>query len=131
MMDIIKAWPSYFPREKVYDVFSHDFGCFYFSVGKGKPSQPVANLWYTHSGDILGHFKIRELIFNENERTLPRLRSISNQESQWQFRPGIWVAICPGPFVKLEESLRYAGFRGWRYFDIDEHRGSIDALVVI
>lgn len=130
-MDIIKTWPGFMDQKKVLRVFTHAWGRFYFSVGKGKPKQEVEKLWYTHKGLILGYFTIAEFFHYEREGQLPPLRSIENKESQWQFRPGIWIAICPPPFVRLQEELHYAGFQGWRYFELEKHRESIDALVAI
>jgi hypothetical protein len=39
----------------------------------------------------------------------------------------MWVAICAGPMQRLKEKLYHDGFRGWRYFDLDEYRASGDA----
>ncbi|HWQ97241.1 MAG TPA: hypothetical protein VN538_03985 [Clostridia bacterium] len=131
MSDIIKTWPSFMPRERVLKVFTHCWGRFYFSVGNGRPKQEVERMWFTHQGEILGHFSIGEFFHYEREGQLPRLRSISNRESEWQFRPGIWIAICPGPFVALGEKLCYESFRGWRYFELEKYRGSLEALIRI
>lgn len=129
--DIIRTWPSFMARKRVLNAFTHCYARFYFTTGRGKPKQAVENIWFTHTGDILGHFKIAEFFHYEREGQLPPLRSVSNRESDWQFRPGSWIAICPGPFIALDEDLRYESFRGWRYFDLEKHRGSLEALIAL
>ena len=133
MSDIIKTWPSFMPRRKVMQIFNNEgkWSNYYFSVGRGKPQQAVEHIWFTHGGTILGRFRVTEFVFNENERTLPRLMSIENHESQWQFRPGIWVAVCNGKFMPEPHRYRFAGFRGWRYFNFEEHISSIDSVVAV
>ena len=46
----------------------------------------------------------------------------------WQFKLGVWVAICVPPCHWLEEEVFHESFRGWRYFDFNEHRETPDAL---
>lgn len=127
MADIIKTWPASFSSRHVLEVFTHPWADFYFSVGRGKPQQKVEKLWYTHRGRILGSFNIRQLV--QNDGTLPKLESITGEVSEWQFKPDIWVAICDGPIERLEEKLYFSGFRGWRYFNLDEYRDSFEAKV--
>ena len=127
MTAIIKSWPGFFDRKRVLEVFTHPWADFYFTLGRGKPSKPIDELYYTHNGRILGHFKIREIVRNEGQ--LPKLTSITGETSEWQIKLGNYVAICEPPFVPLEEKLMYEGFRGWRYFAIDEYRGSLDSQV--
>lgn len=103
--------------------------CFYFTLGRGKPSKPIDTLFYTHCGRILGHFTIERIV--RNDGTLPKLRSLQDRVSEWQIKPDRWVAVCAPPFVRLEEKLYYEPFRGWRYFDLEKHRGSLDALIRI
>src|SRR5205807_3050368 len=132
-------WPAFMERRKVMSIFTHSWGNFYFSLGRGRPKQEIEHVWYTHQGSILGKFTIAEIVFNENELTLPRLRSLSNRESQWQFRPGIYVMVCAGPFVPLSEvpgvedggEVFHDSFRGWRYFNFDEYRNSPEAFINI
>lgn len=129
MTAILKTWPSFMPPKKVLEVFTHDWGWFYFTLGRGKPKQPPSELWYTHRGRILGYFGIEEIVQNVGQ--LPKLRSISNQESEWQIRGDAWVAICPPPFHRLKEKLYHGGFRGWRYFSIEDFRVTMESKVRI
>jgi hypothetical protein len=131
LADIIRTWPAFMERKRVLNAFTHGYARFYFTCGRGKPKQEVENIWFTHTGDILGHFKIDEFFHYEREGQLPPLRSVSNRESEWQFRPGSWIAICPGPFIPLKEEMHYGSFRGWRYFDLEKHRGSLEALIAL
>jgi hypothetical protein len=124
---IIKTWPAQFTPRHVLEVFTHDWGEFYFTLGCGKPKQEIARLWYTHRGRILGSFKIDRIVIQDG--SLPRLRSITGEFSEWQIKPDNWVAICPPPFTRLKEKLYYSGFRGWRYFDLEEWRGSLESKV--
>jgi hypothetical protein len=124
---IIKTWPAFMPAKRVLEVFQHDWVRFYFTIGRGKPSKPIDSLFYTHQGRIIGHFKIAEIVQNVGQ--LPRLRSISGETSEWQIKRDHWVAVCDPPFVRLKERLYYSGFRGFRYFDLAKHRGSIEAKV--
>jgi len=126
---IIKTWPSFMPRKRVREAFTHDWGRFYFTIGRGKPAKPVEILFYTHKGVILGHFEISEIVQNVGQ--LPRLRSISGDFSEWQIKLGNWVAICDPPFHFLKERLYHDGFRGFRYFDLDAYRGTVDSKVRI
>jgi hypothetical protein len=124
---IIKTWPAFMPSKRVREAFTHDWGRFYFTIGRGKPAKPVEQLYYTHKGVLLGHFAVAEIVQNVGQ--LPRLRSISGETSEWQIKPGNWVAICDPPFHFLKERLYHDGFRGFRYFDIDAYRGTIDSKV--
>lgn len=115
--------------KKVLEVFTHDWGNFYFSLGRGRPKQEPYFLWFTHHGRILGSFPIEQIV--QNDGSLPKLRSLSGETSEWQFKPDVWVAICRPPMVRLEEKLYMAGFRGWRYFSLEEHRSTLDAKIKI
>lgn len=126
---IIKTWPAFMPARRVREAFTHDWGRFYFTIGRGKPKQKVDQLFYTHRGRILGHFLISEIVQNAGQ--LPPLRSISGEASEWQIKPDSWVAICDPPFHFLKERLFYESFRGFRYFDLPTYRGSIDSKVRI
>jgi hypothetical protein len=117
------------PRKRVREAFTHDWGRFYFTIGRGRPAKPVEILFYTHKGVILGHFEIAEIIQNVGQ--LPRLRSITGEFSEWQIKLGNWVAICDPPFHFLKERLYHDGFRGFRYFDLDAYRGTVDSKVRI
>lgn len=65
----------------------------------------------------------------QNDGSLPKLRSLSDTESEWQIRGDHWVAVCPPPFRRLEDKVYHDGFRGWRYFDLEAYRTTIDARV--
>ncbi len=130
MPDIVKTWPAMFPSAKVREIFNHDWGRFYFSLGRGRPSQPIERLWYTHRGRLIGYFHVDEIVQNAGQ--LPRLRSLSGEESEWQIKPDSWVAICPPPFRRVNGArIFYSGFRGWRYFDFEKYRNSVEAKVSI
>lgn len=128
MSAIIKTWPSFMPYKKVMEVFTHDWGNFYFTLGRGKPAQEIQELWYTHRGRILGHFNVSTIVRNLGNN-LPKLRSITGEVSEWQIKLMNWVAVCGPPFHPLEEKLYYEPFRGWRYFNLEKHRGTLDAKV--
>jgi hypothetical protein len=127
MSDILKTWPAFMDSRKVLRVFNHPWANFYFSVGKGKPKEAVERLWYTHRGRILGYFRVREL--KQNDGSFPKLRSITGEVSEWQFKPDIWVAICHAPFVRLEERVYHSGFRGWRYFDLEQYKSTPESRI--
>jgi len=125
---ILKTWPGWMPRTKVLEVFNHDWGQFYFTIGRGKPSQDPAELYYTHRGGIIGYFTITAIIRNLGDN-LPKLRSISGETSEWQIKLMNWVAVCDPPFHKLDEKIFHEGFRGWRYFDLATYKRTLDAKV--
>ena len=129
MTAILKTWPAFMPPKKVLQVFTHDWGHFYFTLGRGKPKQEPQQLWYTHRGRVLGYFDVGRIV--RNDGSLPKLRSLSDQESEWQIRGDAWVAICAPPFHRLEEKLYHEGFRGWRYFDLEAYRGTLGAKIRI
>jgi hypothetical protein len=135
---ILKTWPAFMPPKKVLQVFTHDWGNFYFTLGRGRPKQEPKQLWYTHRGRILGYFDVGHIV--RNDGSLPKLRSLSDQESEWQIRGDAWVAICAPPFHPLseynriqgrQEKLYHEGFRGWRYFDLEAYRITTGAKVRI
>ena len=115
--------------EKVLQIFTHDWGTFYFTLGRGRPTKPVDKLYYAHKGVLLGHFDVQRIA--RNDGSFPKLRSLSDEESEWQIKPDAWVALCRAPFHRLEEKLFHDSFRGWRYFDLDAYRGTLDAKVRI
>lgn len=114
--------------KKVLEVFNHEWGRFYFTLGRGKPQRPVTQIWYTHRGRILGFFNVGQIVRNMGNN-LPPLRSLSGEVSEWQIALMNFVAVCNPPFHRLDEKLYYEGFRGWRYFDLAQHRGSLDSKV--
>lgn len=130
MSDIIKTWPAHMPREKVRRLFALRDTLFYFVVSRGKPAQPIEHLWYTHQGELLGRFVVRDIVCNVGQ--LPKLRSLENRASEWQIKRDRWVAICPGPFIPLEgETIYHDSFRGFRYFNVDVYRETPDARIAI
>jgi hypothetical protein len=122
MNDILKTWPAIMDRRQVLRAFENDWGALYFSLGRGKPQREVVGgkLFFTHHGQILGSFAIRELLQFDGAN-IPPLRRISGEESAWQFKPDTWVAICSPPFARLKEKIFHDSFRGWRYFDLAEY----------
>lgn len=151
MADIIKCWPAQFSRRKTLEVFQHDWGEFYFTIGRGRPKHVVtldeinpkspsyafkgdgveaSKLFYAHRGKLLGHFVIRELRLN-NGANIPRLRSITGEVSEWQIRVGRWVAICRGPFVPLrsKRAVYYDSHRGFHYFDLNSYLNSMESQI--
>lgn len=124
---ILKTWPAFMCPKKVREIFTNDWGRFYFVIGRGKPSRPIDRLFFTHRGVILGHFDISIIIQNVGQ--LPKLRSLSDRESEWQIKGDSWVAICDPPFHFLSEKIFHSGFRGFRYFDLQAHRGTMEAKV--
>ena len=127
MIAIIKTWPAFMTTKHTLEVFRHDWAQFYFSLGRGKPVHTPEQLYFTHRGRILGHFNISEIVRNEGQ--LPKLESLSGETSEWQIGWRNWVAICRKPIKLLGEKLYYMPFRGWRYFDLEKHRGSLDSKI--
>jgi hypothetical protein len=119
LAEILKTWPSSMPRKRVLAAFSH-FSTFYFSIGRGKPQRSIERLWYTHKGVIIGCFRVG--VLKQNDGSFPKLRSITGDVSEWQIKRDMWTAICPGPFERLKERVYHSGFRGWRYFDLEQYK---------
>lgn len=67
----------------------------------------------------------------QNVGQIPRLRAMDGADSEWQIKGDRFVAVCCPPFHKLEQEIFYEGFRGWRYFDLEAHRGTLGAKVRI
>lgn len=127
-VDILKTWPACIPAKITAEVFSEEhppFCRYYFSLGKGKPKQQIARMWFTYQGRILGSFEVEEIVVNDG--TLPKLRRLDGEESGWQIRKDAWVAICAPPCRRLKERIYHDSFRGWRYFDLDGYRETADA----
>lgn len=78
---------------------------------------------------IIGHFDIQEIVQNRGQ--LPLLTTLDGNPSEWQIKPDRWVAVCQPPFYRLEEILFYSGFRGWRYFNLETYRDSLDSKVIL
>jgi hypothetical protein len=124
--DVLKTWPAFMTSRHTLEVMGHPFARFYFALGRGKPQQAIERLFFTHRGRIIGSFQVEELRKHDGTN-IPRLTSLEGGESEWQIKPDMWVAICAGPMQRLKEKLYHDGFRGWRYFDLDEYRASGDA----
>jgi hypothetical protein len=123
MADIIRTWPAAVPAKTVAEIFSDiPFGDFYFTLGRGKPKQPIERLWWTYQGRILGSFKVKRIV--QNDGTLPRLSRLDGQESEWHIRPDHWVAICTSGCDRIRERVFYSGFRGFRYFDFNSYKNT-------
>jgi hypothetical protein len=117
---LIKTWPAFMARSKVLEVFNHPWGQFYFTLGRGKPAKAVQQLWYTHRGEIIGYFEIHEIVRNLGDN-LPKLHSITGEVSEWQIKLMNYVAVCNPPFHPAPERAYMDSFRGWHYFNWDEH----------
>jgi hypothetical protein len=124
---ILKTWPAFMHPRRVREAFTHEWGRFYFVIGRGKPKRPIDRLFFTHRGRIIGHFEIAEIVQNAGQ--LPKLRSISGETSEWQIKGDSWVAICDPPFHFLQEKVFHSGFRGFRYFDLQAYRGTWESKV--
>lgn len=126
MTDIIKTWPSCVPAKTVARIFTPEnrWAMFYFTLGRGKPKNPINRLWFTYQGRILGNFHVAEVV--QNDGSFPKLQRLDGGESDWQIKPDAWVAICTD-FVKLKDRVFMSGFRGFRYFDLEEYRGTPDS----
>lgn len=127
-MDIIKTWPAATDARIVAEIFSANtppFVRYYFTLGRGKPKEKVDRIWYTWRGRILGYFEIEEIVVNDG--TLPRLESLSGEESEWQIKRDAKVAICLPPCHRLKERVFMSGFRGWRYFTFAEYSQTSEA----
>lgn len=123
---VIKTWPAFMDPEKVADIFSHPWENFFFTLGRGKPRIQPERIYFTHRSKIVGSFRILEIVQNAGQ--LPKLRSLSGETSEWQIKKDMWVAVCDD-YRALSEKIFCLGFRGWRYFDLELYRGSLDAKV--
>jgi hypothetical protein len=124
MADILKTWPAFLDFNRL---ALAKFDCYFFSIGRGKPKQAIERIWFTHRGLIRGSFAIEEIAQNAGQ--FGPLKRIDGGESDWQFKADIWVVICPPPYQPLDEKIFHEGFRGWRYFDLEKHRTTLDAKI--
>lgn len=122
MAEIIKTWPAFMDARKVAEIFSPAgaFALYYFTLGRGKPRQPVSRIWFTYRGRILGSFEVDAVVCNDG--SLPTLRRLDGQESEWQIRKDAWVAVCVPGCDRLRDRVFMSGFRGWHYFELDSYR---------
>jgi hypothetical protein len=129
MADIIRTWPANVDAHSVAKMFGPlpVWAAYYFTLGRGKPKQQIDRLWFTYRGRVLGYFNVDHLI--QNDGSLPRLRSISNEESEWQVKRDHWIVVCESSCVRLKDRLFMSGFRGFRYFDIENYRQTLESKV--
>ena len=135
MTAILKTLPTRFARGQLEKFFGADdkgnkhFCNYFFTLGRGRPQrpEPVTQLYFTHNGVILGFFVIQEIVQNKGQ--LPLLTTLDGDPSEWQIKPDRWVAVCVPPFMRLKPKVFHAGFRGWRYFDLDAYRGTLESKV--
>jgi len=138
---IIKTLPVRFARGDIERFLGLDgkpcWTTYYFTLGRGRPrrarfyvGQSCPNqLYFTHKGIVIGHFTIAEIVQNAGQ--LPELTNMDGDPSAWQIKPDAWVAVCQPPFVRLADRIYHEGFQGWRYFDLESYRGTIDAKLRI
>jgi hypothetical protein len=127
---ILKTLPTFFARGRISEFLSCEFSHFYFTLGRGRPQSPdpVTELYFTHNGQLLGHFEIEEIVQNKGQ--LPLLTTLDGRPSEWQIKPDRWVAVCKPPFHWLDApNIYHAGFRGWRYFDLKTYEGTLESKV--
>lgn len=110
-----------------------DSGFYVFQLGRGKPKQEPKNLWFVYRGRVYGHFEIARIERNEGQfEELVTMYKREDLASEWHLGFGNYVAICKPPFEFFKgRKVFYSGFQGWRYFDLEQYRNSIDAKVRI
>jgi hypothetical protein len=129
-VDVIKTWPAFMQPRKVLRIFSYieaPFATYYFSLGRGRPKVQPDGIWFTYRGRILGCLPIIAIV--RNDGSLPKLHRLDGEESEWQFKHDVWVAIADPPIERVREHLYYPGFRGWRYFDFESYRRRPEARI--
>jgi hypothetical protein len=142
MSDIIKTWPAVVSSRTSLSMFDEDtppFTMYFFTLGRGRPKLLKPNvdnsldtptgdrLWFTYKGHIMGCFPIVYVM--QNDGTLPRLNRLDGGESAWQFKRDAWIAICKPPCIRLKERIFMSGFRGFRYFNIEEYRRTPESRI--
>lgn len=127
-MDIIKTFPAPVDAKTIHGIFrQQNWAEYYFTLGRGKPTQQIERVWFTWKGRILGSFKVDRIV--RNDGSLPKLSRLDGGESEWQIKRDAWVAICGEDCVPLRERVYMSGFRGWRYFDLESYRHTAEAKV--
>lgn len=130
MTAILKTLPTRFARGKISEFLNAPFSAFFFTLGMHKPKQTVEQLYFTHQGQLLGHFEVAEIVQNAGQ--LPKLTTLDGEPSQWQIKPDRWVAVCDPPFHLLNgKNIYHEAFRGWRYFDFEVFRNSPESRIKI
>ncbi len=103
---------------------------YYFTLGRGRPRRDgftLRQLYFTHKGIVIGYFDVAEVVQNVGQ--LPQLTNMDGDPSAWQIPGDAWVAVCPPPFHPLRDRVFHHGFQGWRYFDLQKYRSSLDARI--
>lgn len=135
MSAILKTLPVRFARGELEKFFGADdqgnkhFCNYFFTLGRGRPQRPdpLTELFFTHCGIIIGSMAIEEIVQNKGQ--LPLLTTLDGDPSEWQIKPDRWVAVCRPPFNRLTDKIYHTGFRGWRYFDLQAYRDTLDSKV--
>ena len=139
MADIIKTWPAVVSARTTLAMFSErlpPWTMYYFTLGRGLPKRvnlrpesrsECDRLWFTYRGRIMGSFDIVQVL--RNDGSLPRLNRLDGGESDWQIKPDAWVAICKPPCQRLRERVYMSGFRGFRYFNLEQYRTTTESRI--
>jgi len=93
----------------------------------GSYQPAIDSLYFTHKGIVIGHFAVWKIVQNAGQ--LPKLTNMDGDPSAWQIPGDAWVAVCNPPWQPLEERIYHHGFQGWRYFDLETHRGTLEAKI--
>jgi len=120
---------------------------YYFTLGRGRPKQPVERLYFTFQGMVIGWFDVENIVANVGEwadfvgggttmeQSTGRQRAVNiykdREGSTWTPKLGVWLVLCPPPFHLTEEQPYFSGFQGFRYFDLDSYRKTLDAKVLL
>ena len=128
------------PQDSAYGSMVLGKGGFYvFQLGRGKPHRnPVERLWFVFQGKLYGHFAVARI--EQNIGQFADLVTLYKKESiatEWHLRDDNWVVLCKPPFIFRDacgyycdelvghvdhsEPVRYQGFQGWRYFDLETY----------
>ncbi len=152
MAYIIKTIESWRDRERVLAWLTRrnptpnqDRYLYYFTLGRGRPKQPVERLYFTFQGKVIGWFDVEDIVandgkwndfisgFNTMDQATGRQRVANVYKDQegdiWAPKLGVWLVLCPPPFHLIEEQLYFSGFQGFRYFDLYSYRKTLDARI--
>jgi hypothetical protein len=105
-------------------------GFYVFQLGRGEPKRkPVEHLWFVFRGRLYGSFEIARIERNVGQfADLVTLYKREDLAKEWHLRDDNWVAVCRPPFKFFRgRHVYYSGFQGWRYFDLEQYRHTIDA----
>jgi hypothetical protein len=131
---IIKTLPVRFARGDIERFFGLDgkpcWTTYYFTLGRNRPKRVTPEqLYFTHKGLVVGYFRIADIVRNAGQ--LPLLTNMDGDPSAWQLKTEAWGAVCEPPFHRLKEKIFFGGFQGWRFFDLETYRRTLDAIVRI